>query len=139
MFTPLKKWLSSSEQSVLFFDHPEDEKIHKALASVLFHIVNSENHHESSREYRYFADILEQEFDLNPDQISRLHKRAETSSFDLTKDLTTINEYLKDNPQIRMRFMDKLIHFIDVDGIGDGQLLTFNQALNIIFPNVEVT
>ena len=132
-----KPWLDAKQQSFHFFNHPEDTTIHNALSSVLYHIVNSENHHERSREYQYFSRILKEEFDLNESQISRLHNNAETALFNLNEDLETINHYLKENPQIRMQFMDRLIHFIDVDGVHENQLMTFNRALHVIFPYVQ--
>jgi len=138
MFEPIKQWFDTLEQPNHLFNRPEDEAIHVALASVLFHIVNTNHHQESSREYQYFSQILEEEFNLSDVQIKRLHKAAESSNRDLSKDLETINCYLKDNPNVRMQFMDKLIRLIDVDGIEDNRMMTFNRVLGVVFPNINI-
>lgn len=126
---------SLQEKSKLF-DHPEDEAIHIALASVLYHIISADNA-ESYKELEKFSLILEQEFDLDEKQIEHLHQLVKTSNNDMSTDLETINHYLKDNPMIRMKFMDKLNQLVGIDGSLDVEIDVFNEVLHVIFPDIK--
>jgi uncharacterized tellurite resistance protein B-like protein len=137
MFDSIKHWFESLEQNSHLFNHPEEAAIHAALASVLVHIINCD-HQESGREFDYFSSILKQEFELNDEQIRHLHDSAQAAKSDLSSDLQTINHYLKDSPVIRMRFMEKLNRLIAVDGVLDPEMDTFYDALQVIFPDIEV-
>ena len=118
------------------FNHPEDEAIHLALASVLYHFISA-GHTESSNEVEKFSSILQQEFDLNEEQVDHLYQSAKASTSDLSTDLEIINHYLKDNSNVRMEFMNKLNQLVGVDCVLDGELYAFNEALHIIFPGIK--
>ena len=126
---------SLREESKLF-DHPEDEAIHLALAAVLYNIISADNS-ESSKELEKFSLILQQEFDLDEKQVDHLYQSVKASTSGISADLETINRYLKDNPMIRMKFMDKLNQLVGIDGTLDVELNIFNEALHVIFPDIK--
>lgn len=136
MFDSLKHWFDSLEQESHLFDHPDDEMLHSALASVLYHVISADTAADA-RERREFGRILEREFDLDQEQIDHLYQSASTSVSDLQGDLHTINFYLKDNPAVRMRFMQQLLQIVDVHGAHEGELAVFIEALHEVFPEVK--
>ncbi len=136
MFESLKKWFESVEEESHLFNHPEQETIHVALASVLYHIINSD-HTESQHEKRKFSSILSDEFELNEKQVSELYRYVKTLKSDLKTDLETVNHYLKDNPHMRMTLMAMLNQLIAIDGIKTDELKIFHDAMKIIFPEIE--
>ena len=136
MFESIKHWLESLEKDSALFDHAEDESIHLALASVLYHVIQAD-HKESDRELKEFKKVLKQEFSLSREQIDYLHTTVESASSEFEKDLQTINTYLKDKPMVKMSFMKKLIKLISVDGVMDDELDDFYQALHVIFPEIK--
>ena len=119
-----------------FFNHSEDAAIHLALASVLYHIINAD-HAISPNEVERFSSILKQEFDLRDLQVEHLYQSAKTSSKDFQTDLKTIDHFLKDNPMIRMEFMDKLNKLIGLDGVLDCEMDAFNEVLHVVFPDIK--
>ena len=136
MFDSLKHWFDSLAQESKLFEHPEDEALHSALASVLYHIVSA-NKQVDKREMRLFANIMKKEFELQNDQIDHLYQAASQSTADWHNDLHTINSFLKTKPVVRMNFMKKLIQLIDVDGIQENELEAFYETLHEIFPEIK--
>jgi uncharacterized tellurite resistance protein B-like protein len=136
MFDSLKHWFDSLAQESKLFQHPEDEALHSALASVLYHIVNA-NKQVDKREMRLFTKIMKQEFGLKDDQIDYLYQTASQSTADWHSDLHTINEFLKTKPVVRMNFMKKLIQLVDVDGIQENELEAFYETLHEVFPEIK--
>lgn len=118
------------------FDHPEDEALHLSLATVLYHIISTD-HIESAKELRKFSSILKREFDLDEDQVYHLYQAAKASTSEMSTDLETINYYLKDNPIVRMKFMDKLNQLVGVDGVLAAEVNIFNEVLHVIFPEIK--
>ena len=108
-----------------FFNNSEDEAIHLALASVLYHFI-SVDQAVSSNEVERFSSLLQEEFDLSEEQVAHLYQSAKTSSTDFHADLKTIDHFLKNNPMIRMGFMGKLKRLIGVDGVLDCEMEAFN-------------
>ena len=72
MFDSLKHWFDSLKIESKLFEHADDEGLHAALASVLYHIIAADNHVDS-REKHEFDRILKQEFDLDQDQVEHLY------------------------------------------------------------------
>ena len=107
MFDSIKHWFESLDDESKLFQHPEDETIHIALASVLYHLINCE-HQESNKEHHQFSLILKDEFNLESKQIEHLYQTTKSSSRDLMLDLKLINQHLNENPATRMKFMTKL-------------------------------
>jgi uncharacterized tellurite resistance protein B-like protein len=136
MFESIKHWLDSLSQASHLFEHYEDEAIHIALASLLYHLIETD-HHESRREYHYFSDILKQEFDLNDEQVKHLHEHVAHSKTNLDADLRIIDEYLSDNPVLRMKFMEKLNLLIATDGVLDKEMSLFYKTLHVVFPEIK--
>ena len=136
MFESIKHWLESLQEGGKLFDNREDETLHRALASVLYHIVVLDNK-VSGREKRMFSDLLKCELDLNNDQIEHLFEMVKASSSEWLSDLHVVNNFLKGNPTLRMNFMRKLLQLIDVDGIQAGELKAFYEALHEVFPEIR--
>jgi len=136
MFDSLKHWFESLKDESRLFEHPEDEILHSALASVLYHVINADQHVDSKEKHE-FTRILKQEFDLDDDQVEHLYQAAKGSTADVKGDLHTINFYLKHNPVMRMSFMRKLLQLVDVHGAHKGELDLFFEALHEIFPEVK--
>ena len=136
MFESLKHWFESLEQDSKLFEHRDDELLHGALASVLFHIISADKRADSAEKHE-FGRILESEFDLDSKQVEHLYQAAKASTSDILGDLHTINIYLKQNPNVRLRFMQMLLHLIDVHGATKAELDLFYEALHEIFPEVN--
>lgn len=136
MFESIKHWFDSLEKESKLFNNADEEALHSALASVLFHIINADNQ-VVSREKHKFATILKQEFDLDDEQISHLYEAAKSSTSNPHADLQIVSEYLKQNPGLRMNFMNKLNQLVDIDGVKDGELDIFYEALQLVFPEVK--
>ena len=135
MFESLKHWLDSLDKQSKLFENPDDEVLHSALASVLYHII-SEDGRIGRQEKQEFKAILKQEFNLDEAQSDHLFLAAESSNSDLLADLHTINRFLKDSPKIRMNFMEKIIHLVSLDGVKDRELDIFYEALHEVFPKI---
>ena len=136
MFESVKHWFDSLKEESKLFDHRDDEILHSALASVLYHVINSDQHVDA-REKHEFDRILKQEFDLNQEQVDHLYQAAKGSTADVHGDLHTINFYLKRNPTMRMTFMRKLLQLIDIHGTHGEELAFFFEALHEVFPEVK--
>ncbi len=140
MFESLKHWLEAehhynAENS--HFEHPEEAKVHVALASLLYHIMDVD-HRATPKEKKSFTQILEDEFGLNAKQIDELYQYVGLLKSDLKADLATVEHYLKKTPTVRMDFMAKLNHLIGLDGIQTGELDIFYDAMSALFPEVSV-
>jgi uncharacterized tellurite resistance protein B-like protein len=136
MFDSIKHWFDSLGQQSRLFEHSDDEIIHSALASVLYHIISVDR--VDAREKHEFQRILQQEFNLDDDQVAHLYRAAKATAGDVHADLHTLNYYLKRNPMIRMTFMRKLLQLIDADGVDARELDIFYQTLHEVFPEVKV-
>ncbi len=136
MFESLKHWFDSLEKESKLFNNPEEEALHSALASVLFHIINADKQ-VARKEKKKFSDILKQEFELNDEQSEHLYQAAKSSTSDPHADLQTVNQYLKPNPVLRMNFMNKLNQLVDIDGVNDRELAIFYEALKLVFPELK--
>jgi len=135
MFESLKHWFASIDEQSHLFEHSDSEVVHVALASLLFHVIKADGV-ESSREKSKFRDIMVNEFELSTQQVDSLYDYANSLNSELNSDLATINDHLKDNPHLRMRFMEKLNLLISVDGVSNSELDIFYQAMKVIFPDV---
>lgn len=136
MFDSIKHWFESLNEESKLFQHRDDEILHSALASVLYHVISADQHIDA-REKHEFERMLKQEFDLNDEQVDHLYRAAKGSSQDVRGDLHTINFYLKRNPTMRMSFMRKLLQLIDVHGAHGEELALFYEALHEVFPEVR--
>jgi uncharacterized tellurite resistance protein B-like protein len=136
MFESLTHWFDSLEKDSRLFNNSEEEVLHSALASVLYHIISADNQ-VVEREKHKFATILKQELQLNDEQVDHLYEAAKSSTSDLHTDLQTVNQYLKINPGLRMNFMNKLNLLIDIDGVKGGELEIFYEALHLVFPELK--
>ncbi len=136
MFESIKHWFESLKEESKLFDHRDDEILHSALASVLYHVISADQRVDS-RERHEFDRLLKQEFDLNDKQVEHLYQAARSSTADVHGDLHTINFYLKRNPTMRMAFMRKLLQLIDVHGAHGEELSMFYEALHEVFPEVR--
>ncbi len=135
MFDSLKHWFESVDTESSLFEHPEEETVHVALASLLFHVISSDNV-VSGKEKHEFCEILSKEFALNEEQVASLYKQVKTLKSDLSTDLATVNHYLKHNPQSRMLFMKKLNHLISLNGVTSEEMKIFYDAQRVIFPEL---
>jgi uncharacterized tellurite resistance protein B-like protein len=136
MFDSLKHWFDSLKQESLLFEHRDDEVLHSALASVLYHVISADQHVDA-RKKREFDRILKQELDLDDEQIDYLYRAAKASTADARGDLHTLDFYLKHNPAVRMTFMRKLLQLIDIEGVYPQELDVFFEALHEVFPEVK--
>ena len=136
MFESLTHWLDSLEKESKLFNNQEEEVLHSALASVLYHIIIADKK-IARQEPDKFASILKHEFDLNEQQVGHLYQAAKSSASDLSADLNTVNDYLKQKPGLRMSFMDKLNQLVYIDGVHDGELDIFFEALHLVFPDIK--
>ena len=136
MFDSIKHWFESLKEESKLFEHRDDEILHSALASVLYHVISADQRVDS-RERHEFDRLLKQEFDLNDEQVEHLYQAARGSTADVHGDLHTINFYLKRNPTMRMTFMRKLLQLIDLHGAHGEELVLFYDALHEVFPEVR--
>jgi uncharacterized tellurite resistance protein B-like protein len=136
MFESLSHWLDTLKEESRLFEHYEDEILHSALASVLYHLIIADQQVDA-REKHEFERLLKQEFDLDDEQIEHLYQAAKASSADLKGDLHTLNIYLKRNPSVRMTFMRKLLQLIDIDGTRREELDIFFDTLHEVFPEIK--
>ncbi|MDH3387647.1 MAG: TerB family tellurite resistance protein [Gammaproteobacteria bacterium] len=136
MFESLKNWFESLEEESKLFDHRDDEILHVALASVLYHVISADQHVDARKRHE-FDRILQQEFDLDDAQVEHLYQAVRGSTADVHGDLHTINFYLKHNPAVRMTFMRRLLQLVDVHGAHKEELDVFFEALHEVFPEVK--
>lgn len=133
MFESVKAWLHTEHPHS--FKDTNDVKLHAALASLLFHIMDAD-HRRTAKEKHLFTQILCEEFDLTQQQADELYERAKTLQSDLATDLETVAEFLKETPTVRMAFMEKLNHLTTIDGVHPQELSVFYQAVAKIFPDI---
>lgn len=133
MFESVKAWLHTEHPHS--FENHDDSRLHAALASLLFHIMDA-NHRRTPKEKRLFTQILCEEFDLTQAQSDELYERAKTLESDLTSDLKTVESFLKETPTVRMGFMQKLNHLISIDGVQTEELEIFYKAMAAVFPDI---
>ena len=136
MFENLKHWFDSLQQQSRLFNHADDEGLHGALASVLYHIIAADGHPDA-RKRREFGAIMQQEFALEEAQIEHLYQAARGSTGDVHADLHTINFYLKHKPSVRLNFMRKLMQLIDIEGVQTPELEIFYETLHEVFPEIR--
>ncbi len=136
MFESLTHWFDTLKERSKLFDHSEDEILHSALASVLYHVISADQHVDAKEKHE-FDRILKQEFDLDDEQVDHLYRAAKGSTADVHGDLHTLNFYLKHNPAVRMTFMRKLLQLVDVDGAHREELDLFYETLHEVFPEVK--
>ena len=136
MFDSIKHWFDSLKKESLLFDHADDELLHSALASVLYHVISADEHVDARKKHE-FDRLLKQEFDLDDKQVEHLYRAAKASTADIHGDLRTINFHLKHNPAVRMTFMRKLLQLIDIEGVYPQEMDIFFEALHEIFPEVK--
>ena len=135
MFDSITHWFDSLGQQGRLFEHRDDELLHSALASVLYHVISAS--HIDARKKHEFQRILQQEFELDDDQVAHLYHAARSSAADVHSDLHTLNFYLKSDPMVRMTFMRKLLQLVDVEGVHARELDIFYAALHEVFPEVK--
>jgi hypothetical protein len=136
MFDSIKHWFESLEQQGRMFDHPENEALHAALASVFIHALDAGDHPDA-RKKREFGRIMKQELGLDDRQIEHLYGAARGSSGEVRDDLHTVNQYLNQSPMVRLEFMRRLMQLIDVEGIEQEEMKVFFDALHEFFPEVK--
>ncbi len=127
MFESLKHWIEALDENSLLFEHSDSEAIHVALASLLFHIISAD---------KIEGDREKNEFNLSEPQIAKLYDYVKNLKSDLKTDLLTVNEYLKNNPNMRMTLMRKINQLIAIDGVNNKELSIFYDAMKVIFPDV---
>ena len=136
MFESITHWFDTLKNESKLFDHPEDEILHSALASVLYHVISADQHVDAKEKHE-FDRILKQELDLSDEQVDHLYRAAKGSTADVHGDLHTINFYLKPKPAVRMTFMRKLLQLVDIHGAHREQLDLFYETLHEVFPEVK--
>ncbi len=135
MFNFMTKKDPSAGHSSNLFDHPDDEEIHVALASLLYHVISAE-HTKSGKEKHEFASILKDQFDLNNRQVAELYSHVKKVNTTVSSDLSIIDQHLKHNPHLRLVFMKKLNHLIEVAGLTQAEMEIFYSAQKILFPEI---
>ena len=134
MFKSLQHWFDDlAERGKLFGD--EDETVHTALASVLFHIIKADAQ-ESAKEKARFEQIMTTEFGIDHEAVADLYHSVHTLESNLHGDLETLKAHLKDNPNVRLALMQKLNRLISLDGVDAREIAVFNEAVETMFPEL---
>ena len=136
MFKSLKHWIESISNEDKLFRHAEDEVLHSALASLLYHFISLDDSHDG-REKHEFDRLMKQELELNQEQVDHLYQAAKSATGDLHGDLLTISSHLKANPMARMHFMQKLLQLVDIHGTHSAELNLFYETLHEVFPELK--
>lgn len=136
MFESLRHWIESIREESRLFEHADDEVLHSALASLLYHFISLDERH-GGREKHEFDRIMKTEFELDQQQVDYLYQAARAATGDLRDDLSVIDSHLKDNPASRMRFMQKLLQLINLHGTRSPELDLFYETLHEVFPNLK--
>jgi uncharacterized tellurite resistance protein B-like protein len=136
MFESLRHWIESIKDESRLFRHPDDEVLHSALASLLYHFISQEKRHDG-REKHEFDRLMKQEFGLSQAQVDHLYQHAKSATGELHGDLQIIDAHLKDNPAVRMQFMQKLLQLINIHGTQSSELDLFYETLHKVFPDVK--
>jgi uncharacterized tellurite resistance protein B-like protein len=138
MFDSLKAWLHSiGEEGRLFRDH-DDEVLHSALASLLYHFIALDGRH-SGIEKHEFQRLLGHEFGLSPAQTEHLYEAAKATSTDPRADLAIVNAHLKRYPVTRAVFILKLLQLIDAHGVQSDELMLFFETVREVFPEARAS
>lgn len=136
MLESLKHWFTSiPEQSRLFRDS-DDEMLHSALASLLWHFIALDDRHNDRAKHE-FDRLMMMECGLDQEQSDYLWQAASSATGSLSEDLETINDHMKENPSLRLRFMQQLLELIDIHGIHTDELELFYTTLHEVFPEVK--
>jgi uncharacterized tellurite resistance protein B-like protein len=136
MFESLKHWIASINDESKLFRDAEDEALHSALASLLYHFISIEKLH-GGREKHEFDRVMKHEFDLNQQQVDHLYQAAKAATGDPHDDLLIIDSHMKDNPAVRMRFMQRLLQLINIHGAHPQELDLFYETLHEVFPDLK--
>ena len=136
MFESLKHWLESTRNDGKLFRDPDDEGLHSALASLLYHFISLDKRH-AGKEKHEFDRLMKQEFDLDQAQVDHLYQAAKSASSDPHADLKVIEAHLKLYPASRALFMQKLLQLIDAHGVHSDELELFQAAVHEVFPEVR--
>jgi len=135
MFKSLRQWMESIPGESELFDDPNDELLHTALASLLYHLIAADKHH-GGREKHEFDRLLRQELGLGEDQVDHLYQAAKSSNGDLDDDLGVIDAHLRDNPIIRLQFLQKLLQLVSIHGAHSAELDLFFETVHRVFPDL---
>lgn len=138
MFESLKDWMESIEDESRLFRDADDEKLHSALAALVYHFVAADGRH-GGREKHEFERLMQREFDLDDDQVTHLWQAAKSASGNLHEDLVIIRSHLKANPAARVNFMQMLLRIINIHGVRPAELDLFFATLHEVFPEVRQT
>ena len=136
MFESIRHWFASIREDSRLFVDADDEVLHSALASLLYHFISVDERH-GDKEKHEFARLMHEEFELDAGQIEHLYEAAKTASGDLHDDFQVINEHLKDSPATRMRFMQRLLQLINIHGTHSDELALFYETLHEVFPELH--
>lgn len=136
MFESIRHWIESINKESKLFRSTDDEMLHSALASLLYHFIARDERHDD-REKHEFSRLMKDEFGLNSEQVEHLYQAAKSATGDLRSDLLIIKAHLKDNPGIRMQFMQRLLQLIDIHGARSAELDLFYETLHEIFPEIK--
>ncbi len=136
MFESVKRWFDSINEPHHLFNHPDDHRLHVALASLLYHMMVADGV-VSKKEKAIFFDFMQQECDLNEAQTVHLFEQATQLKSSVHQDIETLAHYLKPNPVLRKQFMEKLNQLMDLDWVEEAELETFEEALHAFFPEIK--
>ena len=136
MFESLRHWIESIDEDSKLFRNADDEMLHSALASLLYHFISREQHHDE-REKHEFSRLMKDEFELSAEQIEHLYQSAKSATGELRGDLLIIKAHLKGNPGVRMQFMQRLLQLINIHGAHSSELELFYRTLHEVFPEVR--
>jgi len=136
MFESIRHWIESINEESRLFRNADDEMLHTALASLLYHFIARDERHDE-REKQEFSRLMKDEFGLNEEQVEHLYQAAKSATGELRGDLLIIKSHLKGNPGIRMQFMQRLLQLINIHGAHSAELELFYETLHEIFPEVK--
>lgn len=138
MFESFRHWIESINDESKLFRHADDEVLHSALASLLYHYISQEDRH-GGKEKHEFDRLMKQELGLSQEQADHLYRNAKATTGDLHSDMQTINAHLKDNPGVRMQFMRALLQLVNLHGAHSAELDLFHETLHEVFPDIKTS
>ena len=136
MFESIRHWIESIGEQSKLFRNADDEMLHSAFASLLYHFIIREERHDEREKHEFFR-LMKTEFALSPGQIEHLYEAARSATGELRGDLLIIKSLLKNNPGVRMQFMQRLLTLVNIHGAHDDELKLFYETLHEIFPEVR--
>lgn len=136
MFQSLKHWIDSITNEGKLFRDVDDERLHSALASLLYHFIALDARHDGKEKHE-FDRIMKQELHLSQEQVDHLYRTAHSATGNLHDDLQTIRAHLSESPTIRMRFLQKLLQLVDIHGAHPAELNLFYETLHEVFPGLD--